>query len=537
MFIVISNNFDRIPLDLQKGNYQIEQWTANEFFKKASSDEGIDIDEDGMYYDTGCLTEEIYEALLNYKDAGVSIVYYRFDDVSKPDFPMDYDEVKVYPAKQPEPSTVEATSEITPTPETVQEPTNDSTTVLTPEMNTPVEQQQANIPSTNGFQVTPTVPEQNNQSQNNPLDFNPADPNRAVFDPLSNHVPQSVQPRVPSNDPIPQAPVQSGFGNSGQLYGPSPSAIPEPVKSIEIANGVTLINEKDVGTADMHEAVHQQQLKDMLMYDDYDSDSTKPNRKETPAKVILFGSSKGGTGKTFTCLISAYWYAKTHPTEKIALADFDIIDGQVGITINRVSPTMQNFYKLYKGGLGDYEHLSNCICKSDHFSPNIDFFLAPAQDIPAITNDTEYWTDVFKLLITNYDVVFFDSGIDYLGKAPIRQLYKIADKIIITCNPSINSVKSVIRQFKTLSGKRKNNAFKESDNILSRVNIVLTRVYEDQGINDLVVEQLISFAPIVAAFGNIDDIVSQVQWFQRWDLIDNHAGIVKYLNKILEFND
>ena len=111
---------------------------------------------------------------------------------------------------------------------------------------------------------------------------------------------------------------------------------------------------------------------------------------------------------------------------------------------------MQDFYKVYKGGHSEFSYLDNCKVKSDHFSPNIDFYLAPSQDIPTITNDTTYWNTVFKLLITNYDVVFFDSGIDYLGKAPISQLYKIADKIIITCNPSINSVKSVIKQFKTL---------------------------------------------------------------------------------------
>ena len=137
----------------------------------------------------------------------------------------------------------------------------------------------------------------------------------------------------------------------------------------------------------------------------------------------------------------------------------------MSINLNKLTPTMQDFYKLYMCDKKTFEYLDNCKVKSEYFGCNIDFFLAPSQDIPEITNNNEFWSSVFKLLITNYDVVFFDSGIDYLGKPPISQLYKIADKIIITSNPSINSVKSVIKQLKTLSGLRANNVFKAGDNI------------------------------------------------------------------------
>ena len=154
-------------------------------------------------------------------------------------------------------------------------------------------------------------------------------------------------------------------------------------------------------------------------------------------------------------------------------------------------------------------------------------------DIPEITNDNEFWTNTFKLLITNYDVVFFDSGIDYLGKQPISQLYKIADKINIVSNTSISSVKSVIKQFQTISGHRRNGVFAPEDEILNRVNVVLTRVYEDQAdINDSVTENITKFAPIIAAFGNIDEIISQVQWFQHWELIDHEPAIIESLEDI-----
>lgn len=261
------------------------------------------------------------------------------------------------------------------------------------------------------------------------------------------------------------------------------------------------------------------------------------NNKDDPkvAKVILFGSSKGGTGKTFTCLLSAYRYAKTHPRERIALADFDIIDGQVGITISKTNPTLLDFYKQYKGGFTDYKYLNNCIVKSEKFSPNLDFYLAPPMDIPEVTNNTKFWQDVFELLLTNYDTVFFDSGIDYLGKPPISKLYIIADKIILTSNTSINSVKSIVRQLQTLSGMRKNDVFKPDYHILDRVNLVLTRVSSDNATNDLVIQTLSKYAPIVAAFGNIDDQISKTQWYQQWNIWDYEEKVNKYLDKITSF--
>lgn len=263
-----------------------------------------------------------------------------------------------------------------------------------------------------------------------------------------------------------------------------------------------------------------------------DEPDTDQKSSTKPAKVIMFGSSKGGTGKTFTCLITAYRFAQTHPNLRIALADFDIIDGQVGININRVTPTMKDFYAQYKAGHDTFTYLNNCSLHNEHFNSNLDFYLAPPMDIPELTEDTDYWQKVFELLILNYDVVFFDTGIDYLGKPPISKLYQIADKIIITCNPSINSVKSIIKQLKTLSGIRRNPVFTPDMKILDRTYVVLTRVYADSEINNIVVGNITKYVDVIAAFGNIDDIISKVQWYQQWELIGNNQRICATLDNI-----
>lgn len=446
MHIVVTTD-TRIPVDIATG-FQVEQWSPDEFYMRASDDEGLEID-DALWYDVADITQEIYEALEAYIDAGIKIIYYRFDDRSAPNFKITHD-IIVYPSQ--------------------------------PEMSeeTPVEEDEVSVEY-----EEPTYEE----------------PVEEVYE----EPPQPPTQQIPTQQ-IPTKQTSTQQQNQETIYQP-----PIYPSNVQLAN-----------------------MSNMLQYDDYDSAAPQANRKAAPAKVILFGSSKGGTGKTFTCLISAYWYAKTHPMQRIALADFDIIDGQIGITINKLTPTMQDFYKQYHAGHKEYSYLDNCKVKSDHFSPNIDIYLAPSQDIPQVTNDNEYWKNVFELLIKNYDVVFFDSGIDYIGKPPISMLYKIADKIIITSNPSINSVKSVIKQFKTLSGMRANNVFRAGDNILSKVNVVLTRVYENETVNSIVIQNISKFAPIVAKFGNIDDIISEVQWYQHWYLIDNSPDITASLNAITQ---
>lgn len=469
MYIVVSTD-NRIPLDIAEG-FQVEQWTPNEFFIHASDDEGLEIDE-ALWYDVSDLTAEIYDGLNAYIEAGVNIIYYRFDDRPVPNFTISQP-VKVYQTNiEPEPEV----QPITPVQQPVQQPIQQAQPQQAPPVQQPIYPQQP--------QMDMQMYQQQMYSQQ-PMYSQP------IQQPMMSQVPPVQQPTAfTANKPIPPT-----------------------------LSGDQLMNN----------------MSNMLQYDDYDAASPQGNRKAAPAKVILFGSSKGGTGKTFTCLISAYWYAKNHPTQRIALADFDIIDGQIGITINKLTPTMQDFYKLYQGGRKEFTYLDNCKVRSDHFSPNIDFYLAPSQDIPQITNDNDFWNDLFKQLITNYDVVFFDSGIDYIGKPPISQLYKIADKIVITCNPSINSVKSVIKQFKTLSGQRVNNIFRPGDDILSRVNIVLTRVYDNSAINQIVEQNITKFAPVIATFGNIDSIISQVQWYQQWQLIDSSKEITDQLDKIIDF--
>ena len=537
MHIVVSGD-SRIPIDLQNDKY-IEKWTPREFFEKGSSDDGLEIEED-LWYDVAYLTEEIFNDLESYIEYGIKIVYYRWDDTALPNFNITRD-VIVYKSK-PEPEEEEEEEEVQEVEEEYEEEEEEEVEPehVIEEVAPPVEPEPVAPPPAQPVYNPPPqqyVPPQ--QQQYVPPQYTPPQqqytPPQYTPPQYQPPVQQPVQPQPVQQQPVQQQYEAPQYNQQPEMPAPQisepkyeqPKYEPKATKPEQVTEDKSSSKSSKKKDDDKLDA----NIGRILLYDDYDSGD--PKKKSVPAKVILFGSSKGGSGKTFTCLISAYWYAKSHPTEKVALADFDIIDGQIGITINKLTPTMQDYYKLNHNGRKEFTYLENCKVKSDNFSPNIDFYLAPSQDIPQITNDFDFWKELFELLITNYDVVFFDSGIDYLGKAPISMLYKIADKIVITSNPSINSVKSVIKQFKTLSGQRPNNVFKRGDDILSKVNVVLTRVMEsNKEINQIVESNLSKFAPVVAKFGNIDDIISQVQWYQRWYLIDKDPNITKALDKI-----
>lgn len=520
MYIVVSND-RRVPIDLEKNKIQIEQWNLDEFYNNATSDDGLTIDE-GIYYDVSVLTQEIYESLLEYREYNINIVYYRFDDMPTPSFKMQ-DDITVYATKQPESD---------PEPEPEPEPIIEEVISPTPEPDPEPERLDLNksayVPpvshaSTPVYAASPIQPVVSQQSI------------QATYQ----------QPIVQSTYPQPIAPssTQQNYQlpiNTQPIYQQPVEPVSNYTSADESHSSNKKKNTKDSNTEKSldksAEKIMKMNLNNLLQHDDFDAENRR-RKKKAPARVVLFGSSKGGTGKTFTCLASAYWYAKKHPIERVALADFDIIDGQIGITINKLSPTMQEYYKLYMSGRKEFSNLENCKVKTEHFSPNIDFYLAPSQDIPQITDNITFWNELFMSLINNYDVVFFDSGIDYLGKPPISQLYKIADKIIITTNPSINSVKSVIKQMKTLSGNRTNEVFKPSDKILKRVNLVITRMYEDGSLNDVVMYNLQKFAPVVAVFGNIDKIISEIQWYQHWYLIDSNPKLYSQLEKIVDLKN
>ena len=507
MYILVSDT-NKIPKELD--GFQVEVWSSQEFVDRASADDGLDIDE-GLWYHTTCLVEDIYTALTAFIDAGVEIVFYHFDNEPDPSFPMN---VNIQVCKDPNaaPSVEESVNSM------IEEIENISPLNTEPTGGRP-----------GSFATTEPAPEPEPEPEPEPIFSTPVSAPAPAPAPIPEPTPAPVMPApvAPAPAPVMAPPVAPAPMASSAPVIPSAEA---PKPKIKI-NGLNIAGTGNMSHADSALGNNVSRLLD-------DNNQIISKASEDPAKIILFGSSKGGTGKTFTACMCAYWFAKSHPGLRIALADFDIIDGQVAITTNQVTPTVQGFYKEFRQGKTTFEDLYKFHANNTKFSSNIDFYLAPAQDIPAIVEDNLFWRTIFTLLVKNYDVVFFDSGIDYMGKQPISQLYKIADKIILTSNTSINSVNSIIKQCLTLSGKRPNNIFSADDEILSKTDIVLTRVSDEyQDVNEQVVTSLSKYAPIIAAFGNIDSLIFRVQWGGAWELIDEDEDITDNLERITDLSE
>lgn len=310
--------------------------------------------------------------------------------------------------------------------------------------------------------------------------------------------------------------------------------------SSENNNGNTNnFNSDDLNDNDIDENISNL-LNDSASDSDVYSDGSEAPKE---ARMIVFGSSKGGTGKTFTAIMSTYVYAKDHPDERIALVDFDIIDGQVGISIHKVRPTLARYYTEYQKGYRDFRSMSNFSVKGNNVFPqNVDFYLAPTSG-SAISNNN-FWYNVLENCMQNYDLVVFDTGIDYLNLVPISYAYKIADKINIVTTTSIKSVNSVIKQIGRLKGEIKSAGkdqdgeftewvFTKDDGLESRINVIITQMVQGDKMNKTIYNNLSSKANVIATFGVITDSVSSAEFFGEWNIFDSRKEILDAFRTIM----
>ena len=255
-----------------------------------------------------------------------------------------------------------------------------------------------------------------------------------------------------------------------------------------------------------------------------ESDDVEVNNEDKEAIINLYGSSKGGTGKTFTCIISAYRYAKQHPGKKIALLDADITDPQVSITIHQTNPTLFNYWRSWSNGNTSFEFMEICKTQSPKFPANLDFYLAPKD---YVINNDNFWLEVLNNLITNYDVLFIDSGIDYINIPLISYCYKIADRIVLVSTTSIKSTSSVLKQINRLKGNIPSlnqdgkSVYQKSDNIGSRLRLAITGCDPaDEKQNNIVLEAFQKQIRIGAIFGYLNSKISRAEFLGKWNIFD-----------------
>lgn len=320
---------------------------------------------------------------------------------------------------------------------------------------------------------------------------------------------------------------------------PAPEPTPEPVEQQNEAQS------NDFGVLDFDSYENTQSNdpnfdKSIQNLFDGDARESDMNENHEEAKVFTFGSSKGGTGKTFTALICAYRYAKTHPNERVAMIDLDIIDSQIGISIHTIRPTLMGYFKLWSSGMKDFKTMRDYRIKTDKFPPNLDFYLPPKD---YFIQSSEFWINVLENLLENYDCVICDTGIDYINYLAISYAYKIADKINLVSTTSIKSVSSVLKQIAKLKGLSSSantegkQVYTKEDNLASKLNLIITQCDPKDSTNKMIFDTFNKNINIVGIFGYISSKIQEVEYHNKWNLFDDSIKFNETLDEILSLEN
>ena len=246
-------------------------------------------------------------------------------------------------------------------------------------------------------------------------------------------------------------------------------------------------------------------------------------------RIITFGSAKGGSGKTFTSLITAIYYAKDHPNQKVCILDLDIEEPQIAIVIRALQPTVKGFYPHYYNGDTSFDKLEKCKCNNQNFPPNLDFYLSP-RDLHPI-QDEDFWQCIMVNLFMNYDMVFLDTGTTYMETPAIASAYKVADKITIVSMANLASTVAVGNQIKRLTGEVENDVYSPEDGIENKLNLVITNAYDDR-ICRSIIDKLGEECTIIAKFGNLTQKINEIQMLSKWDMFDNNIPFRETIRNI-----
>lgn len=260
--------------------------------------------------------------------------------------------------------------------------------------------------------------------------------------------------------------------------------------------------------------------------DEYDEEHT--------AKVITFGSAKGGSGKTFTSIITARQYAKDHPNKKVALLDLDVEEPQVCAAIKVVRPNVKDYLADYQSGDNTFENLQKCRVNSSNrnikFPKNLDFYLSPRDFHPV--KDELFWLDVMGNLICNYDAVFIDTGTTYMQVPAIAYAYKVADKIMIVTMANLPSSVTVSDQIRRLTGSVNNDVYSVEDELEEKIYLAVTNARDKDEVCQIIISHLEKEAPICAVFGDLASKINRCQVMSEWDIFDDNKGFINGLREI-----
>lgn len=270
------------------------------------------------------------------------------------------------------------------------------------------------------------------------------------------------------------------------------------------------------------EALNDDQARNLAStMDFFDQTPQEQEESEKIGRIVTFGSAKGGSGKTFTSIITATYYAKEHPEEKVCLLDLDVEEPQVALVVKQLVPNMKKFYTSFQTGDKSFDAMKQCVVHGHNMPKNLDFYLTPRDTNPIL--DDDFWNTVMTNLFYNYDMIFLDTGTTYMQTAPIIKAYKVADKICLVTMASLASSIAVQQQIQRLTGEIANQVYTPEDELGPKINLIVTNSYPDT-ITKSIIQKMGECAPIIACFGNLHAEINRIQILGEWNYFDDNEG-------------
>lgn len=202
--------------------------------------------------------------------------------------------------------------------------------------------------------------------------------------------------------------------------------------------------------------------------------------------LVTITSATGGSGKTTVALGLAQFLSlssfkavqedmRARPL-KICVVDLDVHNPQLGQIVGRMEPTVLDVLR-YSGCTVDEEVLKRCVVHDK--ASGCDFLLAPEDPMLEDAVLVPMYMKVIDTLRGMYDIVLFDTSVDFLGELLSEYVYPMSHSIINLVEPDRRSIEGA-RRWTFFVGSPNDRGGAEID--LGKVSFVVNRIRKNMGV-------------------------------------------------------
>lgn len=222
-------------------------------------------------------------------------------------------------------------------------------------------------------------------------------------------------------------------------------------------------------------------------------------------KVITVTSSKGGSGKSTVSILTGSYIALSSKIAyengdipfplKVCIVDLDVRDGQLGILMGSMKPTVVN---IVMAGAPTPENIRQGIFSSE--STGCDFIFASRRPRNAERISAEFYAEMIQNLRSMYDYIILDTSVNYLDELLNQVAYPLADRIVLVSDMGISSILGMRRWISETLDSPEN-----ADNAIDRnkIGIVINKAMPDVNMTPQQISQAADGIPVISMVPSI----------------------------------